>query len=391
MQVHHHATIAKSLSISPSHLPAFAALIGNDQFSYPELLLPRRTAPAFPGQVDKTDTLRIARALAKVDASINVEDALRAVVPTLLSKPSRDPNMIANLLRSAGSYQLQPLDLPSPSFPLHPQPGDTLPQAQCRLVYLDAFRLGRLNQFSLSIIKHRQVTPGGAVEAPEYQSPSVSIGRPLRLWIYAILDEAIGFGGDTSIVEHVRRQEELYAATVPIPKLQDLLDRQEGGVFPSPIVLGSPEERFSLYVVALGWPGLIPHRYEFFPLVLVLRHIQLHSKRPWSSEEILAALTTAVLLASGASFDLTSFPLPIAPPKPFIQRSVELVQALFYQRVLAEVLLVTELLPEPHELFNGALFHTLLGVEDRWSTVENGLQADVQGQVQQLWEMVVRE
>ncbi|ORY89130.1 PIN domain-like protein [Leucosporidium creatinivorum] len=391
MQVHHHTTIAKSLCIPPSHLPAFAALIGNDQFSYPELLLPRRTAAAFPGQVDKTDTLRIARALAQVDASIGVEDAVRAVVPTLLSKPSRDPNMIANLLRSAGSYQLQPLDLPSPSFPLHPRPSDTLPQAQCRLIYLDAFRLGRLNQFSLSIIKHRQVTPGGAVEVPEYQSPSVSIGRPLRLWIYAILDEAIGFSGDTSIIEHVRRQEELYAAIVLIPKLQDLLDSQEGGVFPSPIVLGSPEERLSLYIVALAWPGLPPPRYDFFPLVLALRHIQRYSKRPWSSEEILAALTTAVLLASGSSLDLSAFPLPPAPPKPYIQRSVELVQALFYQRILAEVLLVTELLPEPHELFNGALFHLLLGVGDRWSTIESGLPTEVKSRVGQLWEMVVRE
>lgn len=391
LQVHHHTTIAKSLSIPPNYLPIFAALVGNDQFSYPELLLPRRTAPAFPGQVDKMDTLRIARALAKIDTSIGVERAVRAVVPTLLSKPSRDSKMIDNLLLSAGSYQLQPLDRPSPSFPLHPQSGDNLPQAQCRLAYLDAFRLGRLNQFSLSIIKHRQVTPGGAVEVPEYQSPSVSIGRPLRLWIYAVLDEAIGFGGDASIIEHVRRQEELHAATVPIPQLQDLLDRQEGGVFPSPIVLGSSEERLSLYAVALAWPGLPTPRYDFFPLVLALRHIQVYSKRPWSREEILAALTTAVLIASGASFNLTDFSLPPAPPKPFIQRSVELIQALFYQRILAEVLLVTELLPEPHELFNGALFHALLGVGDRWSSVEKGYPEAVKNQVQQLWEMVVRE
>lgn len=389
LQVNHHTTIAKSLSIPPSHLPVFAALIGNDQFSYPELLLPRRTAPAFPGQVDKTDTWRIARALSQVDASIGVEGALRSVVPTLLQpgKPARDANMLPNLLRSANSYLLQPLGLPSPSFPLHPQANDTIPQAQCRQAYLASFRQGHLNQFTLSLIKHREVTPGGAVEVTEFQSPSVAIGRPLRLWIYAILEEGIGFAGATSIIEHVRRQEELHAATVPIPKLQDLLDRRGAGVFPSPAVLGSEEERMALYLTAMGWDGPPPTAMSnpFLPLILALRHVQRYTKRPWSRSELIAALSTAVFLSSSSSSPLPSLPPPNPPPRSSIQRSVELLQALFYQHLLAEVLLLTTAgrLGEPHALFDGAMLHALLEVgEGLEGRLEVGVGRVVRGLVE---------
>ncbi|GAA5859440.1 hypothetical protein JCM1840_004618 [Sporobolomyces johnsonii] len=404
LRVYRHETIARSLSLPPSFLPIFAALVGNDLVDYSrEICLPRHAKPAFPGQVEPQELLRIARALSHfahlpADCLAQIQDIVFAVLPTLLQKPSKDPLIVANLADSAHAYVLRSLDLPSPSYPLRPHSTDSPAQAQCRALYHAAYKSSKLSSFVLHTIKHGTVVIQGSVEMPEYQSPVVSLGRPIRLWIYAVLKECVGLPYPT-ITEYARRQDALHAAEVPVPSLSSLVPSLPPA--PVPILLQPLSARLSLFLTALSYPpSLPPHPppspfAPFFPLVLALRHIQHLSKRPWTPHEVRSALLVAalLLLAPGALPALASSSESLArvPRKEHMQRSVELVQALVWINTLAQVLGLAEVVPQPSGLFDGAALHALLGLgEESVGRVLEGLPEEVQGVVKGLEEMVLR-
>ncbi|BGP18738.1 hypothetical protein JCM10213_009217 [Rhodosporidiobolus nylandii] len=417
LRVYQHETIAQFFSLPPSFLPILAALIGNDASDYSSDIIlprPRGARPRFPGQMEPQELRRIAAAVSlfanyPVSSLAEIQDVVFAVLPRLLvGRVPSDPNIITNVSLSAFGYALRPLEIPSPSYPLHPSPADSPFTATSRALYEAAYKSSHLSSFFLHVLKHGTVVIQGGVEMPEYQTPTAVLGRPLRLWVYAVLQDA--FGGrlphGAEVVEYVRRQDELHPAHVAVPLLANLVAAAGGDRHlylppaPSPLLLTPQPSRFALYLLALAYPSMPPlstsHLSPFFPLVLALRHIQHFNKRPWSVQEQLSALLVAVLLRlAPTSLPVLAAQNPLVPPRPFIQRSVELVQTLVFVNLLGQALLlcrgqldaqgVEGTLPPPFEVFDGAGLHGLLRLrESEMDKVLNGCPAEVQSTVREL-------
>ncbi|GAA5824031.1 hypothetical protein JCM11251_003386 [Rhodosporidiobolus azoricus] len=392
LRVFQHEDVARHFALPPAHLPILGALIGNDLSDYSSDI--RLAPPKFPGQMPAKEITRISRALVALSAMpasthAEVQDIVFLALQSLLRRPSSDPMIVASLGLSAFGYALRPLEAPSPTYPLQPFSLDSPTAALSRSLYNTAYKASHLSSFFLHILKHGVVVIQGSVEDPAFQSPMIQLGRPLRLWVYAVLQDALGgrlpYGA--RVVEYVRRQDELYPAEVDVPLLGNLVAATGGANASSyftsscPAVLAPSSDRLSLFLLALHYPSLPPapdsSLAHFLPLVLALRHIQRFSKRPWTRHEILSGILPAVLLRTTAGpaallpFTRSrSDPLPFVPPKPYIQRSVELVQTLVFVNLLAQSLLLgrgqvdaqggTGVLTPPHELFDGAGLHAFL-------------------------------
>lgn len=419
--VYQPTAIGRSFSLPVTFLPLLAALIGNDIANYAAEINTRRASvkaqQQWPGRVDPRELLRIAGALSTcaampVDTLAQLQDVVFAVLPRLLSRPSHDPLIVANLAAAAYSYRLDSLDTPHPSYPLHPRATDSPAQAAARAGYDAAYRSSRLSSFVLHVLKHGTVLLQGSVEMPEYQSPVVSLAGPIRRWIYAVVRETIGRdegsmprrGMPDVVYEYARRGEALLPAPVAVPALSDLLAKR--GLAPAafgastPLLALPPAARLALIFAAVSFapvalpsdpltsPLIEPH----LPLLLALHHIQLThaSKRLWTSHELLSAVLVSVLLhlapASIPALVVTAKqgrPRLVAPRRTSIQRGVEVVVTLVALNILAQVLLLPppnlaqqsqqqELggtgsvlrWTEPHYLYDGAAFHAFLEVEE---------------------------
>ncbi|GAA5991787.1 hypothetical protein JCM10908_001142 [Rhodotorula pacifica] len=413
--VYQPSTIARSFSLPVTFLPLLAALIGNDIANYAAEINTKRAATnrtaQWPGRVDPRELLRIAGALSTcanmpVETLAQLQDVVFAVLPRLLSRPSNDPLIVANLATAAWSYRLDSLDTPQLFYPLHPRVSDTPAQAAARASYDAAYRSSRLSSFVLHVLKHGTVLLQGSVEMPEYQSPVVSLAGPIRRWIYAVVRETIGTGamergGMPEVVyEYARRGEALLPAQVAVPALAALL--VERGIDPStfcsssdrPLLALPPPTRLALLFAVTSFPAGIlelasqapsaPAFQPYLPLLLALHHIQLtHAlKRPWTSHELRCAMFVAVLLRVAP----TSIPALIAaakkgrprlvaPRRSSIQRGVELVVTLVALNILAQVLLLPTAASrdretegvrwtEPHYLYDGAALHAFFELEE---------------------------
>lgn len=373
------AATARLLAIPPRFLPIFAALVGNDQADYsPELSL---VSPRYPGQMDGVAIDRIALAMSRAASlpartPLEIEGVLAAVVPTLLSRPGSDPHIIANLVRSALSYQLLRVEAPSPTFPLHPSPHDTRAQATSRAAYLQAFRQGSISSVILIFLKHGLVDPPLPIDNPDFSSPSVVLGKSIREVVYAILAHDL-YLPRTEVVEHNRRQDHLHVTKVPIPSLVALLSARSPPLNISlpPSLISSPlPTRLSLYLAVLSTPPalrtltLAPHR----PLLLALHHIHLHSPRPWPTHALLSAFLTSLLLLSPS---LPLLPPPSSPPnKHALQLTAELLTTMFHCEVLREALGLVGSGRSGDECYEGRVFHALLGMGDGVERVGEALE-----------------
>ncbi|KAF8891746.1 hypothetical protein BD779DRAFT_1437600 [Infundibulicybe gibba] len=68
--------------------------------------------------------------------------------------------------------------------------------------YLNAYRTGNLDPHILDILSTATFWPRTFLENPDLETVNRSIGRPIRLWIYSILDDGIGlpeFEGDIDV------------------------------------------------------------------------------------------------------------------------------------------------------------------------------------------------
>ncbi|GAA5869106.1 hypothetical protein JCM3774_003952 [Rhodotorula dairenensis] len=442
--VYQPAAIARSFSLPVKFLPVLAALIGNDIANYAaEINKQNRAAQSqrsWPGRVDPRELFRIAGALSTcaampVETLAQLQDVVFAVLPRLLSRPSNDPLIVANLAAAAYSYRLDSLSSPHASYPLRPRVTDSPSQAAARASYDAAYRSSRLSSFILHVLKHGTVLLQGSVEMPEYQSPVVMLAGSIRRWTYAVVRETIGSGAlargamPDVVYEYARRGEALLPAQVAVPALTDLLGR-ERGIDPSaycsssPLLSTSQATRLSLICAAVSFPLLALHDYNpthlpptgalalvelHLPLVLALHHIRLvhATKRPWTSHEVRSAVLVSVLLrlaptlipallSSAKKRGRGSGPRLVAPRRTSIQRGVELVVTLVALNILAQVLLLptssathpsrveAEAIQwtEPHYLYDGAALHAFFEWDE--PTVEAviaGCPAEVQATV----------
>ncbi|KAM0790885.1 hypothetical protein ACM66B_004724 [Microbotryomycetes sp. NB124-2] len=365
--VHHSRDLAQLLRIPRDRLPLLAALIGNDLVDYMSLFA-QDGRRRYPGQVFVPDDYnRIASVVRRLDTNMSFDDGIRACIewlaPPHLASTTRD-EIASALAAGALSYELVPLDRVSPTFILNPVPGEPPYRALCRQRLREAAQLGRFNQFVLNLLMHKRVVSSAAVEMTHRQSTSVYICRPIRAWIYALLDEAVGLD-TSSIVEFVRRGTVLRAERVDVSTVQDLSEGRLGLSIDSdkPTLLLPTLVRIRVLTTAFRAApiGQIPNLPVRWLFGLALSWVQKTTNHPWSDEEILAATICTIALTSNRSLIWLLNEEPDPPlHKPHIQLSAEIVQSMFYVQLLVETLLLTDVLPPFHWAFEGKLFHKLL-------------------------------
>ncbi|BGP42355.1 hypothetical protein JCM10450v2_006449 [Rhodotorula kratochvilovae] len=407
------AAIARAFSLPASFLPILAALIGNDLANYSASLhAPRGSVKVpFAGHVDARELYRLAGALSTcarmpVDSLAQIQDVVFAVLPLLLQGRAApaDPLAVATLASAAHGYALRPLEARSASFPLHPRAGESPAQAQARAAYLAAYKSTRLSSFVPHVLKHGVVLVQGSVERPELQSPMVRLTRPLRAWVYAVLQDAVGLRAD-SVTEYVRRGDALHGAAVPVVPLADLV--LASGADPSlllppstPAALAPLPTRQALFLLALRYPHPFPPlssapEAPLLPLVLALRHLLrlLPASQAWDAHAVRCALLVGALLllapaALPALGGARAASAQASPPKrEHIHRSAELVQTLVAVHLLAQSLLLDrppdgEGVPPPHGVFDGRALHALWGMgEAEVGGVLEGVPGEARGLV----------
>lgn len=79
-----------------------------------------------------------------------------------------------------------------------------LDTTQTKLRIYNAFEHGYFRNTLLQIVVYGTYTPSAVLEDPDKSSCIVSLGRPLRDWIYAILDSSVGIGRQT--VPHLSKE-----------------------------------------------------------------------------------------------------------------------------------------------------------------------------------------
>jgi hypothetical protein len=222
--------LASHLQISLSLLPLLAALIGND------FTADRRPLSKLFFDRNMTASQRIAR-VASVLKSVSaiatgtpakrkarhqissVVDFVDLAIESLLIRPismgsGERESMVEKTVDAAlqyaipkhqecgeGSTSVCPLH-DSDSCPLvaclsrptsdRPPESETEARKQVRLLYLSAYRHGHFSPGLMDILSTGTAWPDSFLENPDVETVSRSLGRPIREWVYAILDDGIG-------------------------------------------------------------------------------------------------------------------------------------------------------------------------------------------------------
>ena len=223
-------TLASHFQISISLLPLLAALIGND-FTADR----RPTSKLF---FDRNMTVsqrivRVASVLKSVSAIAtgtsvkrkarrqvtNVVDFVDLTIESLLIRPmSMGPGERESIVEKTvdatlqyaipkhqgdgeGSNSLCALHdadfCPLVGCLSHPSPnntagGETQVRKEVRFLYISAYRRGYLSPGLMDILSTGTAWPESFLENPDIEAVSRSLGRPIREWVYAVLDDGMG-------------------------------------------------------------------------------------------------------------------------------------------------------------------------------------------------------
>jgi len=233
MAVYTPASLAKSLKMTVTLLPLVGAIVGNDySTSHQSYLFDRKLTPV---QRITYTTTTLASILHKLDrptrkagtkAPKNVLDLIRTTVNQMLVRPSATASgeidrIVDGIVESALQYAIPPSEVtglwPTPNCPIHDAPeqckipalvcpdlsddsdegarvGDReVPErAQARHLFLQEYRAGVFDRQLLDVVTTATAWPRVFLEDPDAETAAKAIGRPLRMWTYAILDEALG-------------------------------------------------------------------------------------------------------------------------------------------------------------------------------------------------------
>lgn len=213
------AVLASHLELPISLLPLLGALVGNDFSASPSARFGKQSL-FFDRKVSLSQ--RITRVSYTIrDATSNsaqnkakkpegpdgVIDLIRRVVHTLLlqyvSKLTSDEEaaVIEKIVESALQYALPvredgALRTPGPSCLLG-NPGDIHLYGRekgrtVRKLYRDGYHAGTVSSKMLDPLHTGTMWPRPFLEHPEKETVHRSIGRPIREWVYAILDDGVG-------------------------------------------------------------------------------------------------------------------------------------------------------------------------------------------------------
>ena len=231
MAVYTPTSLAKSLKMTVTLLPLVGAIVGNDYgTSHQSYLFDRKLTPV---QRITYTTTTLASILHKLDrptrkagtkAPKNVLDLIRTTVNQMLVRPSATASgeidrIVDSIVESALQYAIPPSEVtglwPTPNCPIHDTPeqckipalvfldlsddegaadgdGEVPERAQARHLYLQEYRAGTFDPQLLTIVTTATAWPRVFLEDPDAETAAKAIGRPLRMWTYAILDEALG-------------------------------------------------------------------------------------------------------------------------------------------------------------------------------------------------------
>lgn len=272
---------AAHLKLSPSLLPLIGAIVGNDytqseasgtvRQSFSHLFFPRDLS--LPQRVNLVaSTLRdllsgsSPSSKKRIKPVSGIMDLIDGAITKLLL---RDPSTLASgereritekIVGAALQYAIPPREDGSPALDVSSACTIHVPDV-CPLVemfnhagenvdvavreirhrYLAAYRAGQLSPRTMDILSTGTAWPRLFLENPNMESVAISIGRPIREWIYAILDDAVGIpevsDGESTIdedddelidvIEDQTDSEMEKEDEKPIPKSEDPLSELE--------------------------------------------------------------------------------------------------------------------------------------------------------------------
>lgn len=311
---------------------------------------------------------------------------------------------------------LHALLLPSTSAYSSAASSEQADNTQIKLRIYNAFENGHFRNVLLQIVVFGTFTPSAVLEDPDKTSNVISLGRPLRAWIYAILHASVGIGrqssttynnangsdvpeetdseshdeadgtssaegGDgheptatISVVEHVRRNTALSDEAIIVPSWTSMDPLKPSNDTP-PLARSTLDRFYILLHATASFTDRLcatsgPH-LAILGVLLSLRHIAFifeGTGQAWSDQERKAALLTSLVVlkayqgGSEAGMMLERYVDPILPvSNDNLQRAAQLTNTLSSVSYLVETLLLTPLLSIPAEtLYQGSLFIELL-------------------------------
>ena len=233
MAIYTPASLAKLLKVTVTLLPLVGAIVGNDYTaSHQSYLFDRKLTPV---QRITYTTNTLASILRQLDRPTrkagtktpkNVLDLIRTTVNQMLVRPSATASgeidqIVNGIVESALQYAIPPSEVtglwPTPNCPIHDAPeqcripalispdlsddesegererdAEVPERAQARHLYLQEYRAGMFDRQLLEIVTTATAWPRVFLEDPDAEAAMKAVGRPLRMWTYAILDEALG-------------------------------------------------------------------------------------------------------------------------------------------------------------------------------------------------------
>ncbi|KZO90367.1 hypothetical protein CALVIDRAFT_603027 [Calocera viscosa TUFC12733] len=203
------------LNLPPTHLPLLASFLGTDytpstmgqhfhQHSQGPVHNVERTAKA----LRTASTQQTSSGSATPSGYNRALDLIMRAIEILALRPPLASGLAIQLreaiINSTLQYALPPPGTPGQSCTLHPADGCDLPQqlvpsafdefpaSTTKPLYLQAYREGRLSPELLDLMATGTFWPSLFLEDPDTSSVAVWIGREIRQWVYAIVEEAVG-------------------------------------------------------------------------------------------------------------------------------------------------------------------------------------------------------
>ena len=338
--------LAAHLQISISLLPLLAALIGND------FTADRRSTSRLFYERDMTVSQRITRVanvLKSVAAAASgrstkkarhritgVVDFVDLTIQSLLIHPvpmgsGEREGIVEKTVEAALRYAIpndqdgdQIVKEPTSSCPLHDAESCPLlrclsrPASDCitanengsrervRSLYISAFRRGDFSPGLMDILSTRTAWPELFLENPDFETVIRSLGRPIREWAYALLDDGTGLlGGDTDIggEKHTATEESDEDEVIGVYSGSD---EDTGSANPVAPPQGTLEKPSTGATIPPSMSSMAPTSRRTSP-----KHIVEHVRRGTRHVEEPVSVPTLVHLLSAHGVDLPKGPEPL--------------------------------------------------------------------------------
>lgn len=285
-------------------------------------------------------------------------------------------------------------------------------EMQTRLRIYNAFENGNFRNNLLQVIVFGTFTPSAVLEDPDKTSTLVSLGRPLRSWVYAILNNSVGIGrlpgehvrieaagqtvetdgsdddanltegsetsqsstAQTIVTEYVRRNMSLSEEQIIVPEWSSI-DPSPSSAITTPLARSTLDRLYILLHATSSYTDRLRDtngpQFPILSLIISIRHTVLTldgTGQAWMHAEPKAALLMGLIVyqgyagQAGAQQLLEKFTDPDKPiSNASMQRAAQLTTTLLSVSQLIEALLLTPLFAaSPETLYQGSLFFELL-------------------------------